>query len=314
MGGKRLLSFSAIACLFLAPLAPIRAEGGAIEAPSGTGNPSQVLRIAECGGEGLQGGEAAAIQNLITSYVVELKMFRVIDAKGQELALREAETAVQLGVSKDLNPLVADFILSPRVDSIGSQFVFTMDVTRTSTGEKKSVSEGFFSENDLLLSVRRLTRKLFEKQNEPAAPSSATTAAPTEAQAAYPAPSLSLVAGTWKGDKNLDRVTILPDGRGFAVLASGQRMSLKATIEGNSVIVAQNQPNSPDFYRPGLDYKSAKIVAQGARPWRWTFSLSVDGNALTGVKESVFVTVSKKGAVTLDNNYVRDAVWTRLYH
>jgi hypothetical protein len=90
-------------------------------------------------------------------------------------------------------------------------------------------------------------------------------------------------------------------------------MSLLATIDGNTVVVAQNQPNSPDFYRPSLDYKSAKVVAQGARPWRWKFFLSADGTTLAGVKESVFVTVSKDGAVTLDNNYVRDAVWTRLY-
>jgi len=121
------------------------------------------------------------------------------------------------------------------------------------------------------------------------------------------------VAGTWKGDKNVDRVTITPDGRGFAVLSSGVRMALKATIEGSTVAIAQNQPNSADFYRPSLDLKSARTVAQSARPWRWLFSLSLDGKSLSGVKESVFVTVNEKGAVTIDNNYVRDATWTRLY-
>jgi hypothetical protein len=105
---------------------------------------------------------------------------------------------------------------------------------------------------------------------------------------------------------------MLPDGRGFAVLASGVRMAVKASIEGSAVIVSQDQPNSPDFYRPGLDLKSAKAVAASARPWRWVFSLSADGNSLDGVKESVFVTVDK-GAISLDNAYVRAASWTRLY-
>jgi len=308
MGGNRTLLLAAIACLFFPFPRSAWSEDAPSDASQRVSDALRVLRIEECKGVGLQEGESAAVQNLITSYVVELKMFRVIDSKGQELALREAETAVQLGVAKDISPLVADYVLASSMDSIGSQIVFSMDVVKASTGEKKSVSEFFTSENDLLLSVRRLTRKLFEKQDESTAISS-----PLQAQARNPAPSISLISGNWKGDKNLDRVTIMANGKGFAVLASGRRMALKTTIEGDSIIIAQDQPNSPDFYRPSLDYKSAKIVAQGARPWRWKFSLSIDGNNLTGVKESVFVTVSQKGEVTLDNNYVRDAVWTRLY-
>jgi hypothetical protein len=280
-------------------------EGAALTAP--TESP-RVLRVAECEGDGIQAGEAAALQSLITSYVVELKMFRVIDEKGQELALREAETAVQLGASKTIEPLVADYVLGSRADMVGSLVVFTMDVTKTSTGEKRSVSDTFDSVSDAMLSLRRLTLKLFEKQD-----AGASSASGGGVPAANPQPALSQLVGTWKGDKNVDRVTILPDGRAFAVLVSGVRMSLMATIEGAAVIIAQNQPNSPDFYRPGLDLKSARIVAQGARPWRWVFSLSTDGNSLNGSKESVFVTVDEKGLVSLDNGYVRDAAWTKLY-
>jgi hypothetical protein len=312
--GSSLLA--AIAFIALAPSSPAWPEAGQASAsePASPVETQRVLRIADCAGEGLTEGEAFAVRNLITSYAVELKMFRVIDSSGQELALREAETAVQLGQSKDLAPLVADYILSSRMDPIGTQLLFSMDVVKTATGEKKSVSEAFASENDLLLAVRRLTRKLFERPEDapPARVESQSSQGQDEA-AKNPLPNLSLIAGTWKGDKNLDRVTLMPDGTGFAVLASGRRMALKISIEGASIIVAQNQPNSPDFYRPNLDYKSAKVVAQSARPWRWTFSLSADGTTLSGVKESVFVTVSKKGEVALDNNYVRDAVWTRLY-
>jgi hypothetical protein len=304
----RTTRLSAFACLCLSALAV--ASWAQAESPAEPASQQRVIRIADCEGEGLGDGEAAAVRNLITSYVVEMKLFRVIDSKGQELALREAETAVQLGLAKELTPLAADFILSSRVDPLGTQLLFSLDVTKASTAEKRSVAEAFASENDLLLSVRRLTRKLLERQDDTA---SVASARDPEARPKNPAPSLSLVAGTWKGDKNLDRVTILRDGRGFAVLSSGRRMSLKVAIDGSAVVVAQDQPNSPDFYRPSLDYKSAKAVAQGARPWRWTFSLSSDGSTLSGVKESVFVTVTKAGAVSLDNNYVRDAVWTRLY-
>jgi hypothetical protein len=267
----------------------------------------KVLRILDFGGSALAASENSALQNLVTSHIVELKSFRVTDANGQELALREAETAVQLGQGMSVQPLVADYILSAQTEKIGALIVFHMDITKASTGEKRSVADSFSSVNDLILSSRRMTRQLFERSDE-----ADGAALPKQQGESSAVPSLVIVAGTWKGDKNIDRATLFPDGRGFAILSSGQRMALKVSIEGRIVIVAQNQPNSPDFYRPSLDSNSAKIVAQGARPWRWLFSLSPDGASLVGIKESVFVTV-EKGQVSLDNNYVRAAQWTRLY-
>jgi hypothetical protein len=313
MRGKNMLLMPAFACLGLAMSPSAWTQDSARASSSGSEESARVLRIAEFGGAGIQSGEASALQGLITSNVVALSMFRVIDAQGQELALQEAETAVQLGTAKEVAPLAADYILSARVDRVGSFIVFTMGVTKASTGEGRSVSDTFTSENDVLLSVRRLTRSLFEKQDTASSPVSAAQERSAPQPSANPAPGLPLLSGTWKGDKNVDRVTLLPDGRGFAVLDSGVRMSLKAKIDGALVIIAQDQPNSPDFYRPSLNLKSARIVAQGARPWRWSFSLSSDGSTLVGVKESVFVTVNENGNVSLDNNYVRDAVWTRSY-
>jgi len=313
MRGKRTLLVLSIACLALTR-----------PPTAGAQEPMRILRVSDFSGDGIEPGEAAALQNLVTSYVIDLKMFRVIDGVGQELALKEAETAVQLGLAKDIAPLSADYILSSKASRIGSLIVFTIDVTKVASGEKKSVADTFFSVNDLILASRRLTLALFEKRQDApsvaSAPTSPATAFPLLSQstapppvAANPTPSLQLVSGTWKGDKNVDRVTILPDGRGFAVLASGVRMKVKASIEGSAVLIMQDQPNLSDFYRPGLDSKSARIVAAAARPWRWVFALSSDGISLNGVKESVFVNVNEKGAVALDNNYVRDAVWTRLF-
>ena len=134
MGGNRTLLLAAIACLFFPFPRSAWSEDAPSDASQRVSDALRVLRIEECKGVGLQEGESAAVQNLITSYVVELKMFRVIDSKGQELALREAETAVQLGVAKDISPLVADYVLASSMDSIGSQIVFSMDVVKASTG------------------------------------------------------------------------------------------------------------------------------------------------------------------------------------
>jgi hypothetical protein len=308
MRANRMTFVPFLSLFVFSALAVLPAAGATADSP-------RVLRIASFGGDAVLPGEATALQNLATSYVMELKMFRVIDTAGQELALHEAETAIQLGDHKELSPLSADYILSASANKAGGLIIFTMDVTKVGTGEKKTVSDSFSSVNDLILSVKRLTRSLFERQDAQTAQSQSSPDVDVSRQAhgVNPAPSLAIAAGTWKGDKSIDRVTLLPDGRGYAVLSSGKRMELKAKIEGQNLVIVQNQPNSPDFYRPSLDLKAARIVAQGARPWRWVLSLSLDGKSLQGVKESVFVTVDAKGAVTLDNNYVREALWTRLY-
>jgi len=303
----------------------------ALAAPIGAGaqEARTVLRVRPFGGDALSSGEAGAAQNLVTSYVVELKSFRVIDAEGQELALKEAETAVQLGVPKDISPLAADFILSANAQAAGGLIVFTMDLTKVSSGEKRSVSETVPSVNDLLLALRRVTRSLFGQAESPQAPaagvapgpeaaplpeSAASAAAAADAQAFVAEPSLAMVTGTWKGDKGLDRVSIFRDGRGIAVLSSGNSMRVRASIAEGKIIVAQDQPNAPEFYKSsGLGLKAARAIAAKARPWRWIFSLDEDKSSLVGIKESVFVKIDEKGAVTVDNNYVREARWSRLF-
>jgi hypothetical protein len=293
-----------------------------LSAAAGYADERRVLRIGDFGGDGLSAGEAAALRDLVTSYVGELQAFRLIDAEGQDLALREAETAVQAGSPASVSPLVADYVLAAEASKAGNLIVLGMSVTKVSTTEKRSVTDSFASVSDLILASRRLTRELFspiaaamsggpsstQAGSETAAPQSGQQAAATN-----PKPSLSLITGTWKGDKNIDRVSILPNGKGFAILSSGVRMAIKAAIEGTKVVVAQDQPNSPEFYRPALDPKSARIVSAAARPWRWVFSLAADGGSLSGYKETVFVSVTDKGAVSINNDYVREAAWTRLY-
>jgi hypothetical protein len=306
-----------------------------------------ILRVRPFTGDGLSPGEAGAAQSLVTSYIVEFKAFRVIDAEGQELALKEAETAVQLGVPKDISPLAADYILSANAQAAGGLIVFTMDLTKVSSGEKRNVAKASTSVNDLILSLRGLTSSLFDKaqpaqalapgaspapvlgaqapqgqppaQGSPGPQAAGPLAAPSPAvQAAAPAflasPSLAALAGTWGGDKGVDRISLFRDGRGMAILSSGNSMKVKASISGSSVIIVQDQPSSAEFYKSaGMDLKTARAVAAQARPWRWVFSLTEDRATLIGTKESVFVKMDAKGAVSVDNNFIREARWTRLF-
>ncbi len=316
---------AALAMLAIMALLPLGAEAT-----------KPVLRVRPFSGPELAAGELAALQNLVTGYVVELKTFRVIDAGGQELALREAETAISLGSPKDIAPLSADYILSGSANRAGGLIVFTLEATKVATGEKRSVSETQGSVGELIGATRRLTRSLFERSEGAQAPGGTPAAvatgsaaqggpggapsplsppreeAPTPAFAAKP--TLAHIAGTWKGDKGLDRVNLFPDGRGLAVLSSGATMRLKALIRGDRVEIVQDQPNLPDFYRSsGIDFKTAKVIAEQARTWKWVFSLTEDRATLIGTKETVFVRIGTDGKVLVDNGYAREASWTRLF-
>jgi hypothetical protein len=275
----------------------------------------RVLKIGEVSGDALGPGEATALRGILSSYAIERGGFTVIDFDGRRLSLDTAQSTEGSGSGAAVPAPPADYVLAARASRIGSGIALTLDVSRATTGEKRSVSEVFADISGLVLAARRVAASLFDKAFGSSAAAQGSQASPrADASATKDAdlsPRLSALAGTWDGDKGIDSVSLRPDGGGFALLESGARMLVKAVISGSFVVIAQDQPNSPDFYRPDLDLKSARIVSAAARRWRWVFSLSADGSYLRGFKESVFVKVDEKGAVSVDNDYSRDALWTR---
>jgi hypothetical protein len=264
----------------------------------------RVVKIGEVSGDVLGPGETAALRALIISYITERGGFRIVDAEGVRIALEEASADAEAVV-----PLSADYVLTAKTFALGERTSLALDLTKVATTERKSVSESYASMNDLLAGAKNLAADLFNRAFGPTSPAS------NEGRAFQISldqnPTLSAVAGTWDGDKGIHSITLRSDGRGFALLDSGVRMMLKAVISGTQIVVTQDQPNSPDFYRPDLDLKSAAIVSAAARRWKWIFSLTADGRALIGYKESVFVKVDENGSVSVDNDYSREALWTR---
>jgi hypothetical protein len=263
----------------------------------------KTVTIAEITGGALGPGEEAALRSLVVSSITERGGFRIFDAAGKQNTIDESRsgdvrTAVQAS---------ADYVVSARALNLGDHITLVVDITKTATAERKSTSASYASVNELLAGSKALTSALFDIAFGKIPYTSEKQALVAYAQN----PTLSAVAGTWDGDKGIHSVTLRSDGRGFALLDSGVRMMLKAVISGSFVVITQDQPNSPDFYRPDLDLRSATIVSAAARRWKWVFSLTEDGQTLTGYKESVFVKVDENGAVSVDNDYSREALWTR---
>jgi hypothetical protein len=282
-----------------------------------------ILRISPFSGNGVDSSEASMLERLINSYIVELKIFRVIDAKGQELALTETESALSLGSTTTASvPLTADFIISGMLGKIDNLYIFTLENTKISSGEKISVSDTASSVSDIVLRARNLTRSLFGKQealsesNPVQTTITASTAIsqsdPVDETAVFRSPSIRNLVGTWKGDKGLENVRLLPNGSGIAVLSGSGTMKVRVTIHDDVIIIVQDQPNDAAMYKSAsVTFDMARKIAAQARPMRWIFTLSPDGLQLAGTKESV--SISGDGTkLMVDNSYQRAAAWVRI--
>jgi len=282
-----------------------------------------VLRISPFTSTGVGSSEASMLERLINSYIVELKTFRVIDAKGQELALTETETALSVGSSATMSiPLTADYIISGVLGKIDNLYIFTLENTKVSSGEKLSVSDTANSVSDIVLRARDLTRSLFGQVEPPKTsnpiPSATTSITPTtgnfpsDGGEIFKSPALSNLVGTWKGDKGLENIRLLPNGTGIAVLSGGGTMKVRISIKSDQIFIAQDQPNDVNMYKSAsVTFDVARQIAAQARPMRWIFTLSPDGLHLLGIKESISIS-SDGTTLKVDNNYQREAEWVRI--
>jgi len=286
-----------------------------------------VLKIATFTGSGLTPSEISTLEKLVASYVAEMRIFRVVDDAGRDMALSETELALTGGsTTTGTAPIAADYILTGNIGRVGDIYVFTLETTKVSSGEKLSVSDTASAINDIVTRSRALTRTLFGQRDDATAqpvvpgtggatttgPAAPGTAGATTSAAFRPAPKAEDLLGTWKGDKGFETIRILPNATGIAVLSAGGTMKVRVRIVGDTVYVTQDQPNDPILYRSSsITLDVARRISAEARPMRWIFKLSLDGTTLAGTKESIAVT-GTGSAVTVDNTYVREAVWTKI--
>jgi hypothetical protein len=274
-----------------------------------------VLRVHPFTASGVGTSEAAMLERLIVSFITELKQFRIVDAHGQEMALSETESALSLGASTSASlPLTADYIVTGALGRIGEVFVVTLENTKVSSGEKISVSDTASSISDLVLRSKELTLSLFGRAAAlaPVAGAGPVAASLQAAETARVNPRASDLVGMWRGDKGLETVRLFPNGTGLAVLSGGGTIKMKMSINGDTIELVQDQPNNVSMYRAGaVTLEMARKIASEARPMRWIFKLTENGQHLFGIKESV--SISGSGAsMQIDNTYVRDASWARL--
>ncbi len=274
-----------------------------------------VLRINPFTASGIVESEVSMLERLIVSYIAELRQFRIIDAKGQEMALTETESALKLGTTTAAAlPMTADYIVSGALGKIGDVFIITLENTKVSSGEKISVSDTSLSISEIVKRSKDLTMSLFGKTPslKPVQGSISASVPTAINEPVREKPMAADLVGTWRGDKGLETVRIFANGSGLAVLSGGGTLKLKIAVTDDTIEVMQDQPNTPSMFRTGtVTLDMARKLTEEARPMRWVFKLTENGQRLLGIKESVSISGSGQ-AMQIDNTYTRDSSWAKV--
>ncbi len=120
--------------------------------------------------------------------------------------------------------------------------------------------------------------------------------------------STDFLAGTWFGEKNINKIVLMRSGRGFVIYNNGASMNINIKIEAkneiNTIIITQQGSQNASFF-PELPRNVALLAAKNAKPIQWTLILK-DNNTLTGTKQTL--------SISNDNNAIPsvvDVTWTR---
>jgi hypothetical protein len=91
------------------------------------------------------------------------------------------------------------------------------------------------------------------------------------------------IAGTWRGDREIQMVRLERNGTGMAFFSSGTLMHLSYFIGDNTLRVSQRSPNTERLYHP-LPYHIARQLSAGAEPMRWELRIYQGGTVLRGIR------------------------------
>lgn len=245
--------------------------------------------------------EALQIEKLVQSYITELNLFRLVATADRDKILSEwefsvNETLMNASNTRQLGTLLsADFLLQGTLGTLGSNFVMTLEVLKTKTGEKVSFSSVEPSVDMLSANLKTLLAKTFMQQNR-------------EIQKTID--SEKDILGTWRGDKGIEIVRLYPGGTGQAIFTSGARMDLKYTLENGNLVIYQVSANTERFYHP-LPYKVARELVSLAKPMRWIFTDLINNTILQGKKISTAARYEADRLLEVIHDTERDAEWVR---
>jgi hypothetical protein len=240
--------------------------------------------------QGIRADEAGIIESLIQSYVEE---------QGNEVVLLDPAFTIDASYGSDLfrSP---EYIFSGSIIREGENRNLLLELYKQTTGERILYSSSHKSLSDLVLKARSLvalavTAGAAAMRDEPPVPEQLT---------------VNHLAGTWRGDAEIQVVRFSRNLAGTAIFTSGAQMRLIYTIENNTLKVFQNSPNTERFYHP-LPYRIAQQVSAEAEPMRWELQLYEQGRLLRGKKIGTGVRYNEDTVLELVPGAEAEVEWTK---
>lgn len=239
--------------------------------------------------QGIRTDEAGIIESLIQSYMEEM---------GNEVI--RLDPAANLDVSYNSGLFrPPEYIFSGSISQEGANRILILEIHKQTTGERFLYTSTHKTLSDLILKVRSIvtvavtTGETIRTESDPQEQLTATK-----------------LAGTWRGDGEIQVVRLSRNLAGTAVFTSGVQMNLIYTIEDNTLKVFQNSPNTERFYHP-LPYHVARQLSAEAEPMRWEFRLYEKGKLLRGKRIGTGVRYEGANILELVPGTEISAEWTK---
>lgn len=300
----------ALILLFLAVSSCIRfpiAQSLQAEASS---TPAASVAVYRLENNGADDSTVLVVSDLLFSFIREMRDYNLdfINSTRSEAVLDDSAAEQEAA---------HDFIFYGRLSTLDDGIRLELFLAGKTPEESRFVSRVYENQNRLMLGTRLLVRELFDSspvpgmQGVPHVASSAalepslTSPRPAEDEAsdeedsgyAFDIEAINLtdvssidsLAGSWNGERGIEKIMILRGGRGAAVFSSGFSLMISLSIQNGELIVVQRGNSSPLQF-VDLPDPVAEKAAEQAPPIEWRFRISDDGNILAGEKNSVQIT------------------------
>jgi hypothetical protein len=196
-----------------------------------------------------------------------------------------------------------DYELFGSLNNDGANTVITLNVKNLNTDEIVSYTSAHKNSSEMVLKLRSIVQTLF---HDPTPSPANSDIAPVAAEEI----TLNAIIGLWRADSGIEMINFQRDGTTLAFFSSGERMSLKFTIEDNMLKIIQNSPNRERYYQ-GLPYELVRELTQKAQPLYFELQLFDNGLTLRGKRIETTASVGSNGTIKLTHNTEHTAEWKR---
>ena len=225
------------------------------------------------------------VDNLVFSFIKELKNYTILDLRSQtvpaDFPKNPAIDYIFFGMLKEVpEGIKLELVLKGREDQ------FT-----------RIISKVYGNINKILLDSRLLVFNLFDFSVPLEGLTVSTPQNEQDTEFGY-VETVDSLAGSWKGEKGLDRVMILRGGRGMAVFSSGVSVSLDFKIDNGYLLVTQKGSLQPRQFL-NLPDEIARQAVQQTNPPQWRFLVSPDKKILSGTKVDAEIQYNETSIISI---------------